>query len=157
MAKKKRGRRGNADDRKRDAPVSDEGQVYGRVLKMLGNGRLLAKCGDGEERQCRIRGSMRRREWIRPGDTVLIALRPFEGDKADVIHRYQPADLQKLVRQGEAVQIAADEDEAAMDDVVAFEGEEELPELPRRRRDMPDSGTDSGTDSSEDDVDWERI
>lgn len=128
MNKKKRTRgKGQKDHRHRDVPVcDDDGQMYARVLRMLGNGRLVAKCVDGTERQCRIRGSMRRREWVRPGDTVLVALRPFEGDdKADVIHRYDASDVAKLERMGEAVRIAADADEEAMDEYVTFEGDDE--------------------------------
>lgn len=152
MPKKKRGRgrRGGGED---EMPLAEAGQVYARVLRLLGNGRLLAKCGDGEERQCRIRGSMRRREWVRAGDTVLVALRELEGDKADVVHRYQPGEVQKLDRLGETVRIAADDDEAAMDELVVFEGddEDELPELPRKPRpEMPDS-------DSDDSIDWLAI
>jgi translation initiation factor 1A len=153
MTKKKRsrGRRAGGDS---ETPVVAEGQVYGRVLRMLGNGRLLAKCSDGEERQCRIRGNMRRREWVRAGDTVLVCLRELGGDKADVVHRYQPGELQKLDRLGETVRIAVDDDEAAMDELVVFEGDEDdqLPELPRKARpEMPDSS------DSDSDIDWVAI
>ncbi len=121
--KKKRGRKpGGGEAHRGDAPVCEEGQVYGRVIKMLGNGRLVAKCSDGQERQCRIRGNMRRREWVRPGDAVLVALRPFEDDKADVIHRYEPADVTRLDRQGERIRI---EDEHEQEDGVVFEDDDE--------------------------------
>lgn len=156
MTKKKRarGRRGGGDDKRADAPVQEEGQVYARVLKMLGNGRLMAKCGDGKERQCRIRGNMRKREWVRVGDTILVCLREYDDDKADVMHRYAPADLHKLDRLGESVRIAVDDDEAAMDELITFEGDatDDLPDLPMKPKpEMPLSDTD------EDEIDWVAI
>ncbi len=126
MTKKRRPRRGGGggEGHRGDAPVCDDNQVYARVIRMLGNGRLVAKCSDGQERQCRIRGNMRRREWVRAGDTVLVALRPFEDDKADVIHRYEPADVAKLDRQGEPIRVGDDEHET--DDVVVFADDEDI-------------------------------
>lgn len=143
MKKGKSGKHGG--DAKYEVPYCEDGQVYGRVLKMLGNGRLTAKCSDGKERACRIRGSMRKREWVRPGDTVLIALREFDADKADVIHRYQPADVQKMARYGEPVHIAADEDEAAMDDLISFAAEPDLP------------GPAAALGKPDEELDWDRI
>lgn len=52
---------------------------------MLGNNRLEAYCFDGQKRLCHIRGKMRRRVWIGQGDIVLLGLREFQDDKADVI------------------------------------------------------------------------
>ncbi len=126
MTKAKKKRSG-ADQKKREAVPCEEGQVYGRVTRMLGNGRLLAKCSDGRERQCRIRGNMRRREWVRLGDTVLVSLRPFDDDKADVIHKYEAQDVAKLARQGEDIRIAAEEEDT--DDIVRFAGEDEPDEI----------------------------
>jgi hypothetical protein len=37
---------------------------YGKVLKMLGNGRLEAYCYDGISRLCHIRGKMRKQVWV---------------------------------------------------------------------------------------------
>lgn len=34
---------------------------YAKVLRMLGNGRLEAYCFDGKNRQCHIRGKMRKK------------------------------------------------------------------------------------------------
>jgi translation initiation factor 1A len=121
MTKQKRkSGRSRADDRRRELPYAEEGQLYARVIRMLGNGRLAARCGDGKERICKICGSMRKREWVNPGDTVLVSLREFDDEKADVIYRYKPPELQHLARNGEPVCIAADEEEAELDDLVSF-------------------------------------
>lgn len=104
----------------REVPLADAGQDYARVTTMLGNGRVRAKLSDGTERLCRIRGSMRRREWVRVGDVVLVCFRDeLAGDAADVVFRYQPAEVAMLHKMG--VHIAADEDDDIADDLIAFE------------------------------------
>ncbi len=79
----------------------EDGQVYGSITKALGNGRFSVKCfGDeGEEDKviiCTIRGSMRKREWIATGDIVLVSLRDYQPDKADIILKYLPYEVRKL-------------------------------------------------------------
>lgn len=81
-----------------------EGQMYAIVQDMLGNGRLNAICEDDELRVCRIRGSMRKfagKVIIERGDLILVAVRDFEPDKADVIHKYSAEDIQYILRSGE--------------------------------------------------------
>ncbi len=72
----------------RELLFKDEEQEYAQVLKMLGNGRLDAKCADGKNRMCHIRGKFRKRVWINADDIILLGLRSFEDEKADVIHKY---------------------------------------------------------------------
>ena len=152
-------RRGAAQRKRAEPPLAEDGQEYARVVTMLGNNRVRAKFADGADRQCRIRGSMRRREWIHVGDLVLVAMRDLAGDKADIVFKYQPAEVQRLRRLGEPVGIAIDEEEATMEDFVTFEGDPEpAAQAQRHRPGMPDdSHDDSEDESSEDDVDWERI
>lgn len=150
-------RRKAAERKSREPPLAGEGQEYARVVAMLGNNRVMAKFSDGMERQCRIRGSMRRREWINKGDVVLVALRDLAGDKADIVFKYQQAEVQRLRKLGEPVAIAADEEEAVMEDFVTFEGEpdDDLLPMQQRRPKMPDAGDSSSCSESE--PDWEQI
>lgn len=65
--------------------AKDDGQEYGRVLKMLGERRVLCFCNDGVDRVCKIRGKIckgRHREWIEVGDIVLLSFREFEGEES---------------------------------------------------------------------------
>lgn len=66
---------------------------YAQVLKMLGNGRVEAQCFDGEKRLAHIRGKMRKKVWINQGDIILLSLRDFQDDKADVIVKYTPDEV----------------------------------------------------------------
>jgi len=61
-----------------DDPIVYErlpGQMYGRVLKLLGGCNAMVFCNDNKERLCHIRGNMRRKVWIDVGDIVLVSLR----------------------------------------------------------------------------------
>lgn len=68
---------------------------------MLGNGRLEAQCFDGEKRLAHIRGKMRKKVWINQGDIILLSLRDFQDDKADVIQKYTPDEARNLKSYGE--------------------------------------------------------
>ena len=41
--------------------LPEEGEIFGRVLKLLGGENLLVKCTDGITRRGRIRGKLKRR------------------------------------------------------------------------------------------------
>ncbi|KAB5590319.1 Eukaryotic translation initiation factor 1A,X-chromosomal [Ceratobasidium theobromae] len=74
---------------------------YAQVVKMLGNGRLEALCFDGEKRLAHIRGKMRKKVWINQGDIILLSLREFQDDKADVIVKYTADEARNLKAYGE--------------------------------------------------------
>lgn len=122
-ARSRKNGRHAADKKGREFPMAEDGQQYGRVTKMLGNGRVKAKLEDGSERTCRIRGNMRRREWVHVGDMVLVALREeLAGDTGDIIFKYAPADVQYLKRLGIHI---SDEEETEEEAIVQFEDAEE--------------------------------
>src|SRR5688572_24425060 len=75
-------------EQKTETPLKKPGEEYAQVTKMLGNGRLEAKCFDGKKRLCHIRGTMRKRIWVSSGDIILVDLREFQDDKGDVTHKY---------------------------------------------------------------------
>lgn len=95
----KKGKRQNIE--KRELEFKDEDQEYAQVTKMLGNGRLEAQCFDEVIRMCHIRGTFRKRVWINVGDVILLSLREYQDDKADVIHKYTPEEARILKAYGE--------------------------------------------------------
>jgi translation initiation factor 1A len=100
--KNRRRGRNDGDGYKRELVLKEEDQDYAQVLRMLGNGRLEAKCfEDNKVRQCHIRGKMRKKVWINAGDIVLISTREFQDEKADVIHKYTPDEARALKAKGE--------------------------------------------------------
>ena len=86
---------------KRDLVYKEDGQEYGQIMRLLGNGRVEVNCFDGQKRICTIRGRMRNRVWINAGDIILVSLREFGDEKADVIHKYYPEEAYELQDLGE--------------------------------------------------------
>ena len=82
--------------------VPDEGQVLGIVIQLLGGGGLKVQCMDQKVRNCRIRGKIRKRMWIRIDDWVLVE--PWaemqSDERGDVILRYTKAQARWLQRNG---------------------------------------------------------
>jgi translation initiation factor 1A len=68
---------------------------------MLGNGRLEAQCFDGTKRLAHIRGKMRKKVWINQGDIILLSLREYQDEKADVIQKYTADEARNLKAYGE--------------------------------------------------------
>ncbi|KAI5118096.1 hypothetical protein M0805_005203 [Coniferiporia weirii] len=97
---RRRGKNENDDD-KRELVFKEDGQEYAQVTKMLGNGRLEAQCFDGTKRLAHIRGKMRKKVWINQGDIILLSLREFQDDKADVIVKYTADEARNLKAYGE--------------------------------------------------------
>ncbi len=68
---------------------------------MLGAGKVTVECEDGKTRIGRIRGKIKKRKWIRPGDLVL--LKPWivqSDERADIVWRYQRTEANWLKRKG---------------------------------------------------------
>jgi len=69
--------------------LPEEGELLGRVIKLLGSDQVLVKCTDGLTRRGRIRGKLKRRIWIRDNDIVTIAPWDFkEKERGDIIWRF---------------------------------------------------------------------
>lgn len=97
MPKKKKGKRNNDNkDQSRELIFAEHDQVYGQATKLLGDSRCEVQCFDGKPRMCKIRGKMRKREWIKVGDVVLVSKRDFQDGKGDVIHLYTPREVRNL-------------------------------------------------------------
>ncbi|KAI9029049.1 hypothetical protein CLU79DRAFT_737294 [Phycomyces nitens] len=97
---RRRGKNEN-EDNKRELIFKEEGQEYAQVTKMLGNGRVEAQCFDGVRRLAHIRGKLRKKVWISQGDIVLISLREYQDEKADVLLKYNPDEARALKSYGE--------------------------------------------------------
>ena len=60
----------------------DEGQMPGRIIKVLGDRNMMVYCNDNLERVCHIRGGLRKKTcMIEVGDVVLLSIRS-EGMRA---------------------------------------------------------------------------
>ena len=84
----KKGKKGGGagDDDNRRFVGRTAGQDYARVIRLLGNRRVLCFCNDGAERMCKIRGALCRgpkKQIIGVGDVVLYSLRDLGGGDSD--------------------------------------------------------------------------
>eukprot|EP01060_Flectonema_neradi_P032232 TRINITY_DN508_c0_g2_i1.p1 TRINITY_DN508_c0_g2~~TRINITY_DN508_c0_g2_i1.p1 ORF type:complete len:186 (+),score=44.57 TRINITY_DN508_c0_g2_i1:158-715(+) len=129
---RKRGTNKN-DPEKRDLILKGEGQEYGQAIKMLGNSRLQVYCFDGVQRLGVICGTLRRRVWINPGDTVLVSLREFQDTRCDVVFKYLSEEVKRLQKMNEIPdQTRANEGESHLscDTNIVFEAmsDSEIPD-----------------------------
>ena len=114
----RRGKNSTGDGTARALLLKEPGQEYAKVLKLYGSCRLDALCQSSEgkneivmkNRICHIRGKMRKRVWINRGDLILIGVRDFQDDKADVIHKYDHDEAKRLLKRGEIVPSMLSED-----------------------------------------------
>ncbi len=75
--------------------------MFGIIIQMLGFDRVRVRCEDGEIRIGRIPGRMKKRVWMRVGDTVLIVPWEFQSDlKGDVVWRYRNTETEWLQKKG---------------------------------------------------------
>ena len=73
----------------KEIQLPQEGEMFGRVIKMMGGENVMVKCEDGVVRRGRIRGKLKRRVWIRDNDVVIIAPWEFgEAGRGDILWRY---------------------------------------------------------------------
>ncbi len=68
--------------------------------EVLGGRRIRAVCEDGLSRISRIPGKMRRRQWVREGDLIVIQPWDFQDEKANVCMRYTKTQSLYLSRKG---------------------------------------------------------
>jgi len=80
--------------------MPQQGELLGRVIKLVGGDNIIVKCTDGKVRTCRLRGKIKRSMWIREHDVVLIAPWDFQTEKADIVWRYISAHAEKLQKDG---------------------------------------------------------
>lgn len=74
--------------------------MFALASQILGGRRVTVLCEDGETRLARIPGKMRRRQWVREGDLIIVWPWDFQDAKADVKHRYTKTQAMYLSRKG---------------------------------------------------------
>jgi len=130
-------------------------EMFALAQQLLGGRRVTVLCEDGETRMARIPGKMRRRQWVREGDLIIVWPWDFQDSKADVKHRYTKTQAMYLSRKGvlpDDVDMfgmgASMDEDSEHDDLFAFgdaEDDETVDEA------MADEGDDLFTDEGEDD------
>lgn len=99
----------------------EEQQEYGQAMKMLGSGHIQVYCFDGKTRLGHIRGKMAKRVWVNAGDIVLLGLRDYQDEKADIIGKYSADEVRQLRKLGDLPEMTEGaEKKDDVEDVVQF-------------------------------------
>lgn len=89
----------------------DDGQMPGRIIKVLGDRNMMVYCNDNVERVCHIRGGLRKKNcMIEVGDVVLLSIRAegmraTEGDsklKGDILDKFA-RETHRLLKRDEKI------------------------------------------------------
>ena len=83
-------------------------ELLGVVEQRFGGAKMLIRCTDGKERNCRVPGRLRRKLWLREGDIVLIEPWELDKNKGDIIFKYNPSAVQWLKNKGHLKEITAE-------------------------------------------------
>lgn len=82
-------------------PKRKVNEMFAIADQMLGGRRVRAICEDGEVRIARIPGKMRRRQWVREEDLIVVQPWEYQDDRANVITRYSKTQAMYLSRKGQ--------------------------------------------------------
>jgi translation initiation factor 1A len=69
-------------------PKKWNNEQFALAEQMLGANHIRVRCIDGVIRMGRIKGKIKKRAWIREGDTVIVTPWSFQDEKCDIIYRY---------------------------------------------------------------------
>ena len=120
-------------------------EMFAIADQILGGRRIRALCGDGETRLARIPGKMRRWQWVREGDLIIIQPWDFQDAKADVRMRYTKTQALYLSRKGVLPQVVdtfgMGDDAASEDDSGIWEASDKRAE-PEPEEAEPESDDD---------------
>ena len=86
------------NDGKKRGELGYKGEMFALAEEILGGRRVTVLCEDGQTRMARIPGKMRRRQWVREGDLIIVWPWDFQDSKADVKHRYTKTQAMYLSR-----------------------------------------------------------
>ena len=119
----KKGKKGKkvTEENKRKISFKEEDQEYCQIVRLLGDCRAEGTCFDGKTRICLIRGSMRKKVWVKTGNIVIVSLREFQDDKCDIIHVYKDEEVKTLIKLGE-IPSTVKVNDVSVEDVKADDG-----------------------------------
>lgn len=127
-------------------PNKKVNEMFALASQILGGRRVTVLCEDGETRLARIPGKMRRRQWVREGDLIIVWPWDFQDSKADVKHRYTKTQAMYLSRKGV---LPDDVDMFGMNTNFDDDGEHDDLFASGRENDDDDMYADEGDDSGD--------
>lgn len=106
---KKGGKKNNSSNtEKRALLYKDDMQEYAKMIKMLGDRRIMVMLPDKTEVMAIIPGKFRKRCWMKNGDTLIVSRRDFQESKWDVCYKYNEDEVRLLIKKDEIPSFFAD-------------------------------------------------
>tara|TARA_B110000014_G_scaffold149892_1_gene104518 strand:- start:811 stop:1329 length:519 start_codon:yes stop_codon:yes gene_type:complete len=118
---------GSGDRIRVPLPNRKVNEMFAIADEILGGRRIRAVCEDGLSRISRIPGKMRRRQWVREGDLIVIQPWDFQDEKANVCMRYTKTQSLYLSRKGALPEIV---DLFGLSTDRSIEEDKDIPESP---------------------------
>ncbi len=82
------------------APLPKDKEIIGIVDQRLGGNKMMINCVDGNQRNCRVPGRLKRRLWLRPNDVVIIEPWELDNKRGDILLKYKPNQIAWLRKNG---------------------------------------------------------
>ena len=149
---------GSGDRIRVPLPNRKVNEMFAIADEILGGRRIRAVCEDGLSRISRIPGKMRRRQWVREGDLIVVQPWDFQDEKANVCMRYTKTQSLYLSRKGVLPEIVdlfgLSEEKTNMEEDIPEDINDEIkeadesPEEPTEKVEIPPP-----TSNDEDDID----
>jgi len=99
--KHKKYKKNRIDDVQKKLILKDSEQEYALLLERKGGPVMSVKLLDDRKVLGIIRGKLRKRLWMMPGDILLVSKRTFQTDKVDIIDKYSQDDVKRLIKKKE--------------------------------------------------------
>ena len=77
-----------------------EGELLGRVIKLVGGDNIIVKCTDGKVRTCRIRGQNKAKDVDKGQRPGADSPGNFKSERTDIIWRYIAGHAEKMKADG---------------------------------------------------------
>ena len=110
--KYKRGKNHNSGNRETRIAQIDDGEMYAKAGKALGNRRFIVNVfPNNEERIAKVAGGIAKRCFVKQDDYVLVSARECDtkNNSIDIIHKYSKEDVDILYKQGNLKTISNDD------------------------------------------------
>lgn len=153
----KKRRKGRSGAEKPEMVFREQDQEYGQVIKSVGNGFMEVLCFGDEgntTRRAHIRGKMRKRAWMGPGDIVLVSTRDFQDNTCDIIAKYNSNEARILRTRGEVPEGTNINEEEEDDDAFVIREDSDDEEYCGQKKKVPDQNRNLDLPPSDSDEDY---
>ena len=105
----------------------NDGQMFGRITKVLGDKRFSVRCNDGKDRVCKLSGTIRKNDRVELNGIVLISIRDptlgsinSDSNRGDIIANVDPR-IHKHLKEMEGINqilfLTGDKESDVIDDI----------------------------------------